>query len=72
MCKIISLTFPTPADLKNPMVYLELTRHERESAQIQITTGPKKELKNVTLDLPELRNKRGEVFQGNLKWERIG
>ena len=75
MRRITPLTFPCPADaLKRvpPAAYVSLARRERESFQVQISTGAEAEWPDGGVTLPVLRNAKGEALKGTLEWRRVG
>ena len=73
MDKVTPLTYPGRDVLaKPPSIALELARNERESAQICLTCGARRELKGVELELSPLKNAAGVELKGGWKWERVG
>ena len=73
MRKVTPLTFPTSAEVAVPRaVALELACRERESFQVQISCGAAAEWKAGNVQLPVLKNARGEALKGEFKWERVG
>ena len=72
MRRVTPLTFPKESDRSAKQVSLELARRERESFQIQISTGALTEWKNGGVALPVLRNEKGEALKGTFSWQRIG
>ena len=72
MRRVTPLAFPSAADRAAKAVTLELARRERESFQIQVSTGSGVEWKDGGVRLPVLRNAKGEVLKGELSWQRVG
>ena len=72
MRRVSPLTFPGAEDRAADKVSIELARHERESFQVQISTGAKTEWKEGGVKLPVLRDAQGRALKGNVVWERIG
>ena len=72
MRRVTPLMFPSAADRAAKTVSLELARRERESFQIQISTGTGVEWKAGGVKLPVLRNAKGEALKGAFTWQRVG
>ena len=75
MRRVTPLTFPCPADaLKRvpPTASVSLARRERESFQVQVSTGAAAEWTDGGVVLPVLRNAKGEALKGSLEWRRVG
>ena len=53
-------------------ISLSLARRERESAQLLVSCGADTELSGVTLEIEPLKDVSGVVFDGTVKWERVG
>ena len=72
MRRVTPLTFPSAAERAAKSVSLELARRERESFQIQVSTGTGVEWKAGGVKLPVLRNAKGEALKGAFTWQRVG
>ena len=75
MRRITPLTFPCPADAQKrvpPAAHVSLARRERESFQVQVSTGAEVEWTDGGVALPVLRNAKGEALKGTLEWRRVG
>jgi hypothetical protein len=73
MRRITPLTFPDDAKRKTaPAAHVSLARRERESFQVQVSTGADVEWTDGGVALPVLRNARGEALKGSLEWRRVG
>lgn len=74
MRRISPLTFPSAEELAEGAcaVDVELARHERESAQIVVSTGDERELAGCTVELSPLKRTDGTPFKGGWKWQRVG
>ncbi len=75
MRRITPLTFPCSADAQKrvlPAASVSLARRERESFQVQVSTGAEAEWTDGCVTLPVLRNVKGEVLKGSLEWRRVG
>ena len=53
-------------------ISLSLARRERESAQLLISCGRDTELSGVTLEIDPLKDDKGNLLDGAVKWERVG
>ena len=72
----------SPMDLVTPLtpppdgaarkVDVSLARRERESAQLLVSCGRNTELSGVTLEIDSLKDEKGNLFEGSVKWERVG
>lgn len=51
--------------------FVELAKAEYESFQLLVSAGPQA-IKSVNVTLPELKDREGTAFSGDLKWERVG
>ena len=67
-------TYPDETERSSPAVAeLAIARNERESAQICITCGPRKDLSKVNVELSALVSENGAApLDGEWKWERVG
>ena len=72
MRRITPLTFPCGADRALPNAHVSLARRERESFQVQVTTGADVEWTDGGVSLPVLRNQKGEALKGSVEWRRVG
>ena len=75
MRRITPLTFLCSADAKKcvpPTAHVSLARRERESFQVQISTGSAAEWTDGGVTLPVLRNRKGGVLNGAVEWRRVG
>ena len=75
MRQITPLTFPDAAargDTRHPAARVSLARRERESFQVQVSTGAEAEWNDGGVVLPVLRNAKGEALKGSLEWRRVG
>ena len=73
MRKVTPCTYPSAADLAAPrQIRLAMMKNERESAQICITCGSARELAEARLRMSPLKDRQGRVFDGTVKWERVG
>ena len=75
MRRITPLTFPDAAargEARPPVAAVSLARRERESFQVQVSTGTEAEWTDGGVTLPVLRNATGEALKGALEWRRVG
>ncbi len=72
MRRITPLTFPCGADRALPNAHVSLARRERESFQVQVSTGAEAEWTDGGVTLPVLRNQKGEALKGSVEWRRVG
>ena len=88
MRQITPLTFPDTAARENARsptasgkggrassraaVRVSLARRERESFQVQVSTGADAEWTDGGVVLPVLRNAKGMALKGALEWQRVG
>lgn len=73
MRKVTPLTFPADEDRRTPAsVCLRLAKGERESAQVLVTTGAERELKELNVELTPLVDASGNRLNGTISWERLG
>ena len=75
MRQITPLTFPDAATRKSARptaAHVSLARRERESFQVQISTGAKAEWTDGGVTLPVLRDAKGTALKGSLEWRRVG
>ena len=72
MRRITPLTFPDALERVPPAAHVSLARRERESFQIQVSTGADVEWTDGGVTLPVLRNVKGEALKGSFGWQRVG
>ena len=72
MTLVTPLTFPSGAQKKSREIRLELARHERESAQILVSTADDVEWQEGNVILSTLRMADGTPLSGTFSWEREG
>lgn len=72
MRRITPLTFPDAQERSRSTVCVSLARRERESFQVQVSTGADTEWTDGGVTLPVLRNSKGEVLKGSFGWQRVG
>ena len=73
MRRITPLAFPDAAErTTTPAVRVSLARRERESFQVQVSTGSDAEWTDGNVALPVLRNAKGEPLKGSFDWQRVG
>ena len=73
MRRITPLTFPDAAGRTDvPEASVSLARRERESFQVQVSTGADVEWTDGGVTLSVLRNAAGEPLKGSLDWRRVG
>ena len=70
MRMVTPLTFPK-ADERRAAIELELAGRERESAQVQISTGDGRELSDVDVKISPFVA-AGVPFKGEVSWNRLG
>lgn len=68
MEKIGPLTFPGKKVEKTAS--LELAGNERESIQILVSNADSAPLRDVSLRISPLKNRAGQIFSGEIQWER--
>ena len=76
MRRITPLTFPD-STMGGPrsvaaVARVSLARCERESFQVQVSTGAETEWRDGDVVQPVLRNANGEALKGSLDWQRVG
>jgi len=72
MSRITPLTFPDVLKRVPPTATVSLARRERESFQVQVSTGADAEWTDGGVTLPVLRNDKGKALKGSLEWRRVG
>lgn len=72
MRRITPLTFPNAQERISSAASVSLARRERESFQVQVSTGADTEWTDGGVTLPVLRNSKGEVLKGSFGWQRVG
>ena len=73
MRRITPLTFPDETVRKKaPTACVSLAQRERESFQVQVSTGAEVEWTDGGVTLPVLRNAKGETLKGSVEWRRVG
>ena len=77
MRQITPLTFPDTAGRSRgthapAVAAVSLARRERESFQVQVSTGADAEWTDGGVVLPVLRNAKGMALKGALEWQRVG
>ena len=72
MRRITPLTFPDALERVPPAARVSLARRERESFQVQVSTGADVEWTDGGVVLPVLRNAKGAALKGSFGWQRVG
>lgn len=72
MRRITPRTLPDKQERIPPVAHISLARRERESFQVQVSTGADVEWTDGGVTLPVLRNSKGDELKGLLGWRRVG
>ena len=72
MRRVTPMTMPVAEEMSAPSASMVLGRNERESVQVLLTCGSRRELADVTATLSSLVDGNGCALDGSWKWERVG
>ena len=69
MTKVTPLTFPKKNQPKS--IKISLAGGERESVQVLVSNVSKQPLNNLSLEISDIKDSKGNIFPGKIIWERV-